>query len=193
MKLNIAIVHGIGVNTQGYAEPLIKGISRQFNKQLRRILKSSGNYSDELNFIPIVWDDIVAYEQARLDDIFRQEFDRRREKSLFVALWQFIVCLELAFILYKMFNNAFFFLIIFFPVLYFAPKTLYWLRTSFAAEFVCDITSYNEQGSKDLILQRIKDSIQPIIKPLEAQNLTFISHSLGTVIASDFVREEGVF
>lgn len=135
----------------------------------------------------------MAFEQARLDDIFREEFDRRKKKSFFAVLWQFLVCLALAFILYRIFNNAFFFLILFFPFVYFAPKTLYWLRTSFAAEFVCDITSYNEKGSKDLILQRIKDSIQPVINPPVVQNLTFISHSLGTVIASDFVREEEAF
>lgn len=192
-KLNIAIVHGIGVNTQGYADPLIKGVSRQFNRQLRRILKTSGNYSDELNFIPIVWDDIVAFEQAKLDDIFREEFDKRKRKSIFVAVMQFFVCLVAAIALYLVFNRAFFFLILFFPLVYFLPKGLYWLRTSFAAEFVCDVTSYNEKGSKDLILQRIKDNIQSVIKPPVVQNVTFISHSLGTVIASDFVREEETF
>lgn len=190
MKLNIAIVHGIGVNTQGYAEPLIKGIKKRFNRQLRRTLKTSDDFIGELNFIPIVWDDIVAFEQARLDDIFREEFDRRKKKSFIVGLWQFIVCLALSTILYLIFNRAFFFLIIFAPLFFLLPKGLYWLRTSFAAEFVCDITSYNEKGSKDLILQRIKESIQPVVNPPKVQNLTFISHSLGTVIASDFCREE---
>lgn len=190
MKLNVAIVHGIGVNEKGYADPLIKGVSRQFNKQLRRILKAPGDYAKELNFISIIWDDIVAYQEARLDDIFRKEFDRRRKKGISGVLMQILVSLLVSFLLYRLFNSAFFFLLLFIPLLFLSPKWMYWLRTSFAAEFVCDITSYSEKGSKSLILQRIKDSLKSHIDPSVSQNLTFVSHSLGTVIASDFVWEE---
>jgi len=65
LKINIAIVHGIGINTQGYAEPLIKGVRKQFNRALQDILKTSNDYADQLNFIPVIWDDIVAYQGGR--------------------------------------------------------------------------------------------------------------------------------
>lgn len=189
-KINVAIVHGIGINTQGYAEPLIRGTSEQFNKELQRILKTSDDYTDQLNFIPIIWDDIVAFQEAKLDDIFRKELEKRKKKNILAILSHFFISLAVAIILYFLFNRSFVFLVLFLPLLYYVPVGIYWLRTSFAAKFVCDITSYNEKGAKALILQRIKDCIVPLIKLSAPVNLSFISHSLGTVIASDFVWDE---
>lgn len=189
-KINVVIVHGIGINTQGYADPLIKGISAQFNKELRGILKASDDYTDQLNFIPVIWDDIVALQEAKLDDIFRENFKKRRKRNVLGILGRFLISLSAAGTLYFLFNKSFVFIVLFFPVVYYAPIAIYWLRTSFAARFVCDITSYNEKGAKILILQRIKDRVTPLTKLQGTVNLSFISHSLGTVIASDFVWDE---
>jgi hypothetical protein len=82
VKVNVAIVHGIGVNSTGYADTLIKGMRGEFNRALRDVLKTSGDYSGELNFIPIIWDDILAYQEAVLADIYRKEYEKYKWSSL---------------------------------------------------------------------------------------------------------------
>lgn len=190
LKINVAIVHGVGISTQGYAQPLIKGVRTQFNRVLRDILKTTDDYAGQLNFIPIIWDDIVAVQEAQLADIYRKEFEKRKRKSMWENLLRFGVFLAAGLIIYWLFRWVWIFPILFLPVaLYYARRGYLWLRTSFASDYICDITSYQEKGSKNLILQRIEDSLRSL-NGAAAVNVTFISHSLGTVIASDFVWEK---
>ncbi len=183
-RINIAIIHGIGINTKGYADPLINGIRQQFNSEIQRILKTSKDFSDQLNFIPIVWDDIVAIKEASLEDIFQREFRKRKQNNIL----QIFIPLVVLGILYFIFKWSFIILAAILLIIYFAPKLVYMLRTTFAASFACDITSYNERATKKLILQRVNEGLSSLGSTQE--NLSIISHSLGTIIASDFVWEE---
>lgn len=188
-KINIAIVHGIGINTVGYADALIKGIAQQFNAAIRRERATSQDYTDQLNFVPVVWDDIVGPAEAKLEDIFRENFKKRAAKSALEKLAITGVFLGVAIVLFKIFHNHYFFLLLAIPGIYYGLKIILWLRTRFAANFVADITSYNDDGSRKLILQRLEQACELLAGPSGIANLTLISHSLGTVIASDFVWE----
>ncbi len=162
-RVNVAVVHGIGVNRKGYADHLIKGARAEFNRTLREMLKSPADFSDEIHFIPVIWDDIMAYQEAVLADIMRKEFEKRRKKGL-AGVFQDVFGVPRRFIVK--------------------------LRTDFAAEFIGDITGYRDRGTVESIFRRIKDSLQPLADLPGRENVSFISHSLGTVIASDFVWEE---
>ena len=64
------------------------------------------------------------------------------------------------------------------------------LRTSIATEFIGDILGYQNKKTTDKIHQRILDGITSLSASGEKENITFISHSLGTVISSDFIYEQ---
>jgi len=130
-------------------------------------------------------------KEAVLANIFREEFNRRKKKGILGAIQGIVIFLVPSIILSFVFKQALILWIILFSLVYYYGKRLmYWLRTDFAAEFIGDITSYNDQGTKNLILQRIEENLQPFACLSGYENVSFISHSLGTVIASDFVWEK---
>lgn len=64
-----------------------------------------------------------------------------------------------------------------------------WLKTSFATQFIGDIISYNDDSVWPQINQRITKELDVLNGEPLGVNLTFIAHSLGTVISSDYIRE----
>lgn len=191
MKVNVAIIHGIGKNESGYAKPLVEGISRQFKRHLRNILKNDIDIKNEISFQEIVWDDILGENQEKLKKIFEEEFGRRKKIAQKGALKRFI--------LFAVFTLLFFFLIsawcwrIVFIALAlafsFGKKMLIPLRTAFAAEFVNDIIGYRNKEAYQAISQRIKECLAQFHATPAKEPFTFVSHSLGTVISSDFVYD----
>lgn len=168
--INIAIVHGIGITKPGYAAPLIAGITREYR---RAVQKNAGqkNAAPELNFIEIVWDDIIAANQQTLAERLKAGLPPNTHQSVWAKAVQ--------------------------PLLAPLKKGINWLRTEFAAEFVSDIIAYGNADVYAKIHERILSRINTAAPATGKTNLTFIAHSLGTVITSDFIydqiRRHGVF
>jgi hypothetical protein len=188
-KLHIAFVHGIGKNGPGFSADLAKGIAREFNRVLRKTLKTSEDYSGDLNFIEVVWDDILAVNQARLADIFHKEFERReRAEKRHIFLWG-IAYLGVTLAFSVVFKNPWLMALIFFGAFIYAKSVMIKLRTDIAAEFINDIICYRENVARKMILDRVEERLRPLSQQPGVVNVNFISHSLGTVIASDFAWE----
>ena len=64
-------------------------------------------------------------------------------------------------------------------------KSYHFLKTTVTSEFVIDIIGYLNGDAQKMIQDRIKDELKSINGDKEP--ITFIAHSLGTVIASDFI------
>lgn len=71
-KINVFIVHGIGINQEDYADPFIKAIREEFNSQIKKILQSSDDFSREINIKPIVWDNILGEKQKKLKTLLQK-------------------------------------------------------------------------------------------------------------------------
>lgn len=188
-QLHIAFIHGIGKNGPGYSKDLREGIIREFDGILRRELKTQEKYSDSLNFIEIVWDDILAQNQAKLAYIFREEFKRRRMNTHFSFLKWFGSFLVLSIVLSIVLKNPLFYALLAFPIFNHGKKLLDQLRSDFAAEYVSDIIAYREKAAYDLIHGHILAQLDSVRASGQKQ-LTMVTHSLGTVIGSDFIYDQ---
>lgn len=190
MHLNIAILHGIGRNELGYADALIKGIEKEFALRIQKMEGPGGAAAPKLNIRQIVWDDILNTNQGQLKTILERALEQKKRTG-FLGFWTSagLVPLIIAVICLTVFKQPVIFLFAFLAAGYlfyrFGSKFYFQLRTGFASQYVMDIIGYLDEGAKKLIQERIKAELKTINGDKEP--VTLISHSLGTVIASDFV------
>lgn len=156
-----AVIHGIGVTEPGYSKTLTEGIRREFAAHLKS-LKITDLTPDALIFREIIWDDVVAVRQKELASILRKGF-AAEPKSKWVTFWGTI------------FSGP--------------KKMINALRTDFAAEYVEDILSYRDGKVYTLIHDRIRQQLGELPFSDQKLPLTLVTHSLGTVIGSDFIYD----
>lgn len=190
-KINVAILHGIGKNEIGYADDLITGIEKEFKACLEKLGGLPDDGTPKFNFKPIVWDDILDRNQGKLKAILERALEQKKRKS-FVGFWAGVGFLPLAIavlLFFTVFKHPVLFLMAALISGYlfyrFGTKFYYQLRTGFASEFVMDIVGYLNKDAKLMIHDRIKEELKSING--DKETVTFIAHSLGTVIASDFI------
>ncbi|MBZ0167080.1 MAG: DDHD family phospholipase [Candidatus Omnitrophica bacterium] len=162
--INIAIVHGIGITKPGYAAPLIAGITREYRRAAHKQNAGQKEAAPELNFIEIVWDDIIAANQQTLAERLKAGLPPSANQSVWAKAVQ--------------------------PLLAPLKKGINWLRTDFAAEFVSDIIAYGNADVYAKIHERILTRINTAAPAKGKTNLTFVAHSLGSVITSDFIYDQ---
>ena len=190
-KINVAIIHGIGKNEIGYADDLIKGVEKEFKGYIKGMTGQQDDGMPKLSFKPIVWDDILDRNEGQLKAILERALKQKRRKS-FVGFWAGVGILPMLIAIW-LFVTAFKHPVIFLIAVLisgylfyrFGTKFYYQLRTGFASEFVMDIIGYLNKDAQKMIQDRIKDELKSIDGDKEP--VTFIAHSLGTVIASDFI------
>ncbi len=165
-KIYVLIVHGIGRPLPGYAAPLMQGLREKFNFFLQTQLKSKADFSNELDMREVIWDGVLAENQAKLAGLLKKGFND---------------------------NQAHGFRSVLTKVFSFVTRPLLKLRTDFAAEAIGDIIGYKNSEAYPRIQQCFVDVIDRIlplsINPADKQHLTVIAHSLGTVISSDFIYD----
>lgn len=190
-NINVVIIHGIGKNEVGYADDLIKGIEKEFKTCIKEITGQSDDGMPKITFKPIVWDDILGTNQEKLKLIFDRILNQKKRMT-FLGFWTGVGILPIiiaVWLFFTVFKHPVIFLFSFFISGYFlyrfGVKLYHQLRTGFASEFVMDIIGYLNKDAKKMIHDRIKDEVQFINGDKEP--VTFIAHSLGTVIASDFI------
>jgi hypothetical protein len=65
-----------------------------------------------------------------------------------------------------------------------------WLKGDIAAQFIMDIISYGDKDTQDLIFNHMEEELNKSKGDASSKiPMTIICHSLGTVIAADFIRE----
>lgn len=191
--INAAFLHGVGKNEIGYADDLIKGIGKEFKRYIKEMSGQPDDGTPKIIFKPIVWDDILGKNQGKLKAILERALEQKKRKS-FVGFWASAGILPIVIAIWlfvTVFKHPVILLIaalISGYILYrFGTKFYYQLRTGFASEFVMDIIGYLNTDAKKMIQDRIKDELKSINGDKEP--VTFIAHSLGTVIASDFIYD----
>ena len=152
-----------------------------------KTIVGDADYSDEILFCEIVWDDILAAHEKKLDDVLKKALKAKRRLTwsqvIFIVL--LVALIAAAFFKQPVWAAAFFLFFI-----YTGYKLYFLLRTDFASRFVIDILGYGNAQTRDLIQKRIDTSLKnlnPHRENPEKAPFTFVSHSLGTVIASDYV------
>lgn len=186
-KINVVTIHGIGVTGPEYAKALIKGVKEEFNRALQKNLATTSDFANGITFKEIVWDDILAENQEKLKEIFRKALSRKKI-NIIKGILSLLSTLA-AILLFYFFRKWWAICLLVCPVFCCLTILVYRLRTGFAAEFVNDIIGYQGIKAKQRINERIIEEVNTLRE--EAQtNITFISHSLGTVISSNFIYDQ---
>jgi hypothetical protein len=154
---HIIIIHGIGKARPGYSRPLTDGITAA--------LKSGQHENASTSFIfhEVLWDDVVAFEQARLVDALNRGFGLTTINN--TRNW-------------------------FQRLIHFPKYLINTLRTDIAAQYIEDILSYNARSNAyPLIHERVSAALRKVAEDTAPADLSIIAHSLGTVIASDHIYD----
>ncbi len=158
----VAIIHGIGINRADFADDLVKEVRTEFNNRVESELGRHENYFQYLQFQPIPWDTLLGPRQKELATKIRANMVQFT-RPVEGNFWQ------------KMVGNI-------------GAWLNHILRADFAAEFIMDIISYGDQTTR----QSIQKYIGVEINKMTPAPLSIIAHSLGTVIAADFVRDKNI-
>lgn len=187
--LKILIVHGIGNCKAGYSLALQKGLKKEFASELSRILGSRRAGEEALVFCEVVWEEVVAANEGKLRAIFEDELNKRRQRGT-LGLLKDVGLIIVAFVLFGfIFENPFIIALLLIGIVSLLSQLLYKLRTAFAAESICDIVAYRNKVNYREIHNCLEQGIRGLCADMASAAITFISHSLGTVIASDFVYD----
>ena len=157
------VVHGIGEERAGYSAALRAGIARAMRTALNRCLPHPPS-SDDALFVAeeAQWDRYVSAQQEALRDALRKQIPRVVFTGLSWRLW------------------------------WGAVLSRWLLRTrTRVVPFIGDILAYQRADAQRLIHSELDAALTRLAghrgSPTAFSPLTVIAHSLGTVIASDFL------
>lgn len=160
MKVAVIIIHGIGVTKTGYSTDFQKSLASNFGKAVQSCLNDKSDRASEVCFKEITWDPIVDENQGRFLEILMKDASLRKVAGVFTAIKTLVMGQLMNF------------------------------RINFASKFVADILSYKNRGVYSEIHAHIKIQIDTFLSTLEPGTpVTIISHSLGTVVASDYIYD----
>lgn len=172
--LRVLIVHGIGHEGPGFAQDLTAGATRAMQAALSR-LGAPGDAA-ELLAEEALWDRYVADQQARLQHALRAQIPPLVLSGALAQVWHLV-----------------------------ASHAILRVRAR-VVPFVGDILAYQRPDAKRLIAEELDAALarlaarapvaagRPPTEPgalAHAWPLTIIGHSLGTVIASDYLWDRG--
>lgn len=167
MKLAIVLVHGIGNTRNDWANKIIPAIERRLKSKLNKILGAQA---------PTAMDDVAVISYVYWEGVFND-----RQNKLKVALDGFPK-----------------------PVKAGGPwwdRLLKWIwrickrfQNEVISNYICDIVGYLHKDAQKAVYSKVSAVLQGCASRLgTAQTkipLTFIAHSLGTVITSDYIYEQ---
>jgi hypothetical protein len=160
----VLIIHGIGINKADFADDLVNEVKTEFNNRVTIALKDHKDYSQYLVFQPVVWDSLLGERQKTLAEKIRLNVVQATKPIEGNGWHRFVGWLL---------------------------RTLnLWLRADFAAQFIMDIISYGDAPTRQMILKHIEDNMNKAAAG--TASVSIIAHSLGTVIATDLIREKNL-
>lgn len=164
MKIGVLLVHGIGVDDAAWAKPVAAGLELHVSKALAELLGPSDPVrpQDVIDVEFAFWNDVVAESQAKLFAILSAARPKPKfQGNIIAAVKSWIT-----------------------------DRLRRW-EFGFVAHSVADIISYQGKEPQKLIHAKVGQAVETLAARLasgeEKAPLTIVSHSLGTVISSDFV------
>ena len=166
MKLSVVLVHGIGSYRKSWANKIIPAIERRLKSKLKNLLgKDAPNNLDEVIVITrAYWEGVFKDRERKLRDKFNG-FPRPTKAG--GPWWD-----TLGKYLWRPFKR-------------FQNKVI--------TDFIGDIIGYLHKDAQRAVYQKISDTLKACHTRIGDQGkvpLTFIAHSLGSVITSDYIYEQ---
>ncbi len=167
MKLTLVLVHGIGNTRKNWSDKIIPAIERRLKSKLKKLLGTQAPTTmDEVAVISYVyWEGIFKEREAELNkklDGFPKPIKAGGPwwNRLLRYIWK----------LFKGFQN----------------KVI--------TDYIGDIVGYLHPPAQKAVYAKISDILKGCYsrlgKPNEKSSLTFVAHSLGTVMTSDYIYEQ---
>lgn len=170
MKINVILVHGIGNQSSDWAEKIILQLKKQFLATLKKIDPASAAKSvDEALFIkPVHWADIFQERQKVLCAKLNAD-GQTPPKEVRGPFWMGLKIRTFD-AMKAMFKN---------------------LQDAITTEFIGDVIGYLDPKAKKVVYAKLDDGLNTIAQQSKGHSekipVSFIAHSLGTVITSDFI------
>ncbi len=165
MRLAVLFVHGIGEQKKDWAEKLIRDFSGKLLNETRRILgdKAPSSWEEIVEVQAIYWKDVFEEKENHLFSILSRSTREalKAKSSIFIALFRSIVKIFLRF------------------------------QAKIITGYIGDIIGYLNADARRAVYARMEASLKALERPADSgkRPLTIVSHSLGTVISSDFVYD----
>lgn len=166
MKLAILFVHGIGDHKKNWADRLMRDFSAALEAETRALLgpETDVRAADMVDLRAVYWKDVFHRSQERLYGILT----RAAKEALRVgAHW-----LTRPFLRYI--------------------KAFFHLQHTVVTGYIGDIIGYMGPAARQEVYTRITACLDELASPAGSAHkrpLTIVAHSLGTVIASDYVYD----
>lgn len=165
MKLAVVLVHGIGGSTENWADEPIRRLNEKVLTQVKAILKDKApaDVSEVVLIKSVYWKTVLEKPENDLKKVLAGYFSWVL-KSL--KPWEWI-----------------------FKGLY---KKVYETQASVVTLFIGDIVGYMAKEGKIGVQEKMDVALNALAAELGVKDapLTFISHSLGTVIASNYIFDK---
>jgi hypothetical protein len=163
MKASAILVHGIGAARADWAEKLTLGLERQVEHALSQL--PGGPYPsrarDAVVIESVLWDDVVAAGQRKLFDHLKASRPRLELKG---SWWERAK-----------------------ELVTHAARSV---ERTFVTDFIADVIDYLDEQTKKHVHAKLRTGIERVARQLGRGKgkspLTVVSHSLGTVVSSDF-------
>ncbi len=162
MKLGVLLVHGIGIQGPDWAEGIIRGLRDAVAQELAHetTLQNPPSVDDMVAIEPAYWEGILRVREERLRSLL-EAGERANAGAIGQGIWR---------------------------------QLWHWFRRkeyAFIADYLCDIIGYLHPETQKIIQEELSRALSRLISQSPTQNepvcLTVVSHSLGTVIASDYI------
>lgn len=166
MKLAVILVHGIGPTKENWAIDIIKELKDKTVSQISKILTDTKtpDIDEILEIRSVYWKDVFKKREDDLNKILDQQIEVLNVSPSLVGNIAKIV-----------------------------RRKIFEAQNEIATDFIGDIIVYgNPTAQKDIygkISQTLDNAAQKIASSNSKTPLTIIAHSLGTVIASDFIYD----
>lgn len=165
MKIAVILIHGIGGSDENWAQPVIQKLEEKTLRELKNILrdKAPASISDVAVMKSVYWKTVLEQPQNDLKNILGKYFGWVVKN---LGLWDSL-----------------------FKWVY---KTFYKYKNMVISLFIGDIVGYMAKEGKIGVKEKVDAAMDAIAKDIRQENtpITFVSHSLGTVIASDYIYDK---
>ena len=167
MKLAVVLVHGIGNYRKNWANKIIPAIEKRLRSKLRNILskEAPNNIEDVVVISHAYWEGVFRDRERSL----RQKFDGFPKPVKAGGPWWDKMSKRV----WRIFKR-------------FQSKVI--------TDFIGDIIGYLHKDSQRAVYHKISDTLKACSSRIGQTEgkipLTFVAHSLGTVITSDYIYEQ---
>ncbi len=172
MKLGILLVHGIGAEHPEWAREILPKIEEAALSEARKLLPSGSSPApaDFLAVESVYWAGELNERQSILEDRLKQAQEQLRFTAWtwlsFIWIWRLLV------------------------------RRLRRTEMEFVSRSVADIIGYLDEAVERSVHGRMGQALERLAARTGAEGaakmpLTIVSHSLGTVISSDYVYDQG--